>query len=80
MCPLTTEQRLKDLAEKLRHKIESHNFEADKPISVTVSIGATLTDSSEAFASTYKRIDNALYEAKSQGRNTVVFVNREFYS
>lgn len=63
------------LAEKLRTLVESHQFENN--IKVTVSIGvATLTDG-ETLDQLFVRADKALYQAKHAGRNQIVLSTRE---
>jgi two-component system cell cycle response regulator len=65
------------IAERLRGRIEDspiENVDTTKGISVTVSIGATVTppESTEDLQTALKRADSALYEAKKTGRNRVV--------
>lgn len=55
--------------EKLRMLVEEYDF--DEPEHITISIGlATLKDSDD-IESFYKRVDEALYLAKENGRNRV---------
>jgi diguanylate cyclase (GGDEF)-like protein len=63
------------LAEKIRLMISDTVFEPDNPISVTASFGVSDKLVEEDFASTFKRADKALYEAKAQGRNCCVIAN-----
>lgn len=59
-----------DLAEKLRHAIASYDFiEVGR---VTASFGVAAMQQSEELDSLLKRMDDALYQAKEQGRNQVV--------
>jgi len=59
------------VSEKLRNKIESHDF---KDVGrITISIGVSVFGSSDSKESLLKRVDNALYRAKDEGRNRVVF-------
>src|SRR5690606_15620269 len=60
------------LAENLRKAVEAHAFESGVPAPVTVSVGAALQGPGEDFEALFKRADEALYEAKHQGRNRVV--------
>lgn len=74
ICPQIPEARLKELAEKLRASVEEHVFEVQgQPLSVTVSVGATIVDAHETFEAVFKRADTALYKAKNSGRNQVRF-------
>lgn len=61
-------------AERLRHAISQINIPwADEHITVTISTGlATANDSLEALPSLLRRADDALYQAKAEGRNKVV--------
>jgi diguanylate cyclase (GGDEF)-like protein len=58
-------------AERLRARVAAHRFAVgDAAITVTVSIGvATAPASQVSWAELIARADEALYEAKSQGRN-----------
>ena len=59
------------VSEKLRSKIENHEF---KDVGrITISIGVSIFESSDTKESLLKRVDNALYRAKDEGRNRVVF-------
>ena len=59
------------LAEKIRKSIEEYEFNKVKHI--TVSIGVTLCSIKSEKESLLKKVDEALYEAKSNGRNRVVY-------
>ncbi|WP_049766968.1 GGDEF domain-containing protein [Sulfuricurvum kujiense] len=65
------EQALK-VAEHLRHTIETAYFEEVEHI--TCSIGVTLHNFEEKIMQTIKRADEALYKAKSSGRNRVEII------
>ncbi|MGC8482264.1 MAG: diguanylate cyclase [Thermodesulfobium sp.] len=58
------------VAEKIRKSIEVYEF----PVvgRVTVSIGVTSRKFSEDYSDLFKRLDDAVYRAKSLGKNTVV--------
>jgi diguanylate cyclase (GGDEF)-like protein len=59
-------------AEKIRAAIEAADFGIGKK--VTVSIGVTETSSSEDKLILYRRVDEALYKAKADGKNRVVVI------
>ncbi len=69
LCPNTTLSTASLLAERLRNKIA----EADFPEvgHVTVSVGVAECISGETWEQWFKRTDEALYRAKSGGRNQV---------
>ncbi|MEP2979308.1 MAG: PleD family two-component system response regulator [Lentilitoribacter sp.] len=76
LMPDTTEQMALQVAERLRKSIEEMPFDItgeSDPLSVTTSVGVTSFNPDIDDSKTLlKRADNALYEAKSQGRNRVV--------
>ena len=67
--PETTIERAKVYAEKIRTIIEQNNF--DKVKKITISIGVTMFNKNDAIESITKRVDDALYRAKDNGRNRV---------
>lgn len=69
VCPETTAEGAKKLAEKLRKKIEKHHF---KEVGIkTVSMGVAQIDSDDWDEDMVKRADRNLYRAKKAGRNRV---------
>jgi diguanylate cyclase (GGDEF)-like protein/PAS domain S-box-containing protein len=71
ILPKLSKKEALHVSEKLRGKIESHDF---KDIGrITISIGVTVFEPSDTKESLLKRADNALYRAKNEGRNRVVF-------
>lgn len=67
------EKTLVKLCEKLRKKLEDHDFNVvDR---VTISIGAALFRIDDTQDSLLARADEALYEAKEKGRNVTIIVN-----
>ena len=66
------EKTLKQLAEKLRHKVEGIQF--DELDTVTVSTGATLLRKNDTKDALLSRADTALYGAKEKGRNITIFM------
>lgn len=61
-------------AERLRQIVAEHRFHGvTGALSVTASIGAALHDGHPDYEHTVRKADAALYEAKRQGRNRVIF-------
>jgi len=63
------------IAEKLRRLAAEPIPTADRPISITLSIGVTLAHPGESTDALIARADDAMYEAKKSGRNQVVAFN-----
>lgn len=64
---------VKQLVERIRQYQEDLSIEVDgRPVYATVSIGVTEYQGNETLDQCVKRADEALYEAKSRGRNCVV--------
>ncbi|PLX69654.1 MAG: hypothetical protein C0603_01615 [Denitrovibrio sp.] len=59
-----------DIADKLRKITEQYDFGFKK--NITCSFGIAIREEGEEIDPVFKRADNALYEAKKQGRNRVV--------
>jgi diguanylate cyclase (GGDEF)-like protein len=74
LLPETTREGAELLAERLRRKICDMSVPIDdKVVSCTVSIGVAAAEKDASFLwPTFKRADEALYEAKMRGRNQVV--------
>ena len=71
-----SEKEMYELSIVIRKAIEKINITCNctKLIAPTVSIGvASFSDSEKNFDKLFSKADKALYEAKSQGRNNVVF-------
>jgi diguanylate cyclase (GGDEF)-like protein len=72
LLPMTSGDEAMLLAERLRQAIADIEIESDaEPLRMTVSIGVAELGRHETVASWLKRADQALYLAKSQGRNRV---------
>jgi diguanylate cyclase (GGDEF)-like protein len=72
VLPGTTASRAREVTELLREGVEASSFEAEgQVVQFTISVGltATLGHNLEAMIN---RADNALYRAKTKGRNQVV--------
>ena len=70
IAPETTLEDAKALAEKLRKKIE--NFLFEEGFSITCSFGISSLNQEDTKETILKRVDEALYKAKREGRNRVV--------
>ncbi len=70
ICPLTSEEDLVQIAERLRQDISQLTFEHID--SLTVSIGIASHRQEEEASALLERADKALYQAKNTGRNRVV--------
>lgn len=67
------QQQAYSVAEKIRNKIEhSHLIYSGKTIQMTVSIGATIHIMGDSYESFLERADQALYQAKRDGKNQTV--------
>jgi diguanylate cyclase (GGDEF)-like protein len=73
LCPETNAQEAERLAERLRMALREHDIETTEgPIPITASIGvATLEDDVDHLDDLVDRADQALYAAKSAGRDCV---------
>jgi len=74
LCPNTTLSIVSKLAERLRKKIVTVNFQ--QVGSITVSFGAAECGPSETWEQWLHRADEALYLAKSSGRDQVQVVKK----
>lgn len=76
--PDTDEKVVHMVAERLRHRIEAEPFAilgGTRSIDVTISVGiATRNRGAEDVPSLLRRADEAVYRAKREGRNRVVYV------
>jgi len=75
VCPGASLAKAADLAEKLRQKIMETNFIPEEPLSVTASFGVASSGDDQSFEDAFRQADQALYLAKSRGRNCVVAAN-----
>ncbi len=71
LLPSTDREGSYLLAEKIRSRIEEHDFGLAK--SITVSMGITSVSPDEQLDAILLRVDSALYAAKHSGRNAIQF-------
>ena len=72
VCPGASLEKASELAEKLREKIKQTNFIPDDPLPITASFGVASSKADQNFEDVFRQDDEALYLAKSKGRNCVV--------
>jgi diguanylate cyclase (GGDEF)-like protein len=72
VCPGASLAKAANLAEKLRERIMQTNFIPEDPLSVTASFGVATSPAGGNFDDAFRQADQALYLAKSRGRNCVV--------
>jgi diguanylate cyclase (GGDEF)-like protein len=77
VCPGADLSKAADLAEKLRQRILQTNFIPEDPVSVTASFGVATSPAGGSFEDAFQQADQALYLAKSRGRNCVVAAGGE---
>lgn len=70
ILPGETLDNARDAAERIRSSIQDHDFEIGQP--VTISLGVGEYKSGENNNQVIMRVDSALLEAKSEGKNRVV--------
>lgn len=73
LCPQTTAVETEKLTTRLSRCIEHMEFEGAGHL--TCSFGIAEYRVSESFVEWFDRTDNALYQAKNQGRNAIVMAN-----
>lgn len=70
------EHELLQIAERIRSSLSKEPVETDnQPLHLTISIGAALRAPQEPPTATMNRADQALYQAKGNGRNRVEFAH-----
>jgi diguanylate cyclase (GGDEF)-like protein len=75
LVPDTKRHDLVALAERIRERLEKQDIrDAGIVVNVTVSIGVTSLGESDTPETLLKRADNALYQAKNEGRNRTVLL------
>ncbi|HEY7771809.1 MAG TPA: GGDEF domain-containing protein [Marinagarivorans sp.] len=72
LCPNNHLEQTLALAQRIRHCIADHPFATSEgDLDVTISIGCAQVRHQEDFSHAFGRADQALYNAKAQGRNAV---------
>ena len=69
LLPDTQLHVVEKIAETLRQQISSHPFRENCQLSA--SFGVTLSDMADSDSDLVKRVDNALYQSKNEGKNRV---------
>lgn len=64
-------------AEEIRTKVEALTFPRTSNLQVTISAGVASSEKEETVSKLIKRADQALYSAKSSGRNKVIAYGRK---
>lgn len=77
ICPGASLARAAERAEKLRRKIMETNFLPENPLPITASFGVAQASPDEGFEEAFRQADEALYLAKSRGRNCVVAAGKD---
>ena len=72
VCPGTDKTGIVELANKLRAAVETHHFE--NASDQTASFGASTSSEEDSIQQLILRADQAMYQAKHDGRNRVVFL------
>lgn len=78
LMPQSDMQAARNVSEKLRLTIAGHHF--DKVGKLTASFGVAAFEPQDDLNSLLKRVDDALYQAKEQGRNRVEILASEVAS
>jgi len=77
VCPDASLAKAADLAEKLRHRIIETDFIPEHPLPITASFGVAISHADRSFEDAFRHADQALYLAKSRGRNCVVVAGED---
>jgi len=74
LLPNTTQKGALDLANRLRTIIREHSFEGLRGGQVTISVGLSTfeNDNIQSFDQFVRRADEAMYKAKSLGKNQII--------
>jgi diguanylate cyclase (GGDEF)-like protein len=80
VCPDASLSKAADLAEKLRQRIIETDFIPEHPLPITASFGVAISHAERSFEDAFRHADQALYLAKSRGRNCVVVAGEDTLS
>jgi len=73
ILPNVTLENGKNVAERIRNVIENHEIKYDgKVIRISASLGVTQVKEGDTIDTLYRRADEALYQAKRDGKNKVI--------
>jgi diguanylate cyclase (GGDEF)-like protein len=72
VCPGMSLAKAMEVSEKLRQKIMETDFIPEDPLPITASFGVAASSAGQSFDDAFRQADQALYLAKSRGRNCVV--------
>jgi diguanylate cyclase (GGDEF)-like protein len=75
LCPSTSIDQAKTLAERLLRTTQEHDFRLGHPL--TLSAGVATLGPKDVPGHMFEQVDAALYQAKIQGRNRVVLAQAE---
>ena len=70
-CPGCSQKQAGELAEQIRHQVEVHQFFRNQQITVSAGV-AQWYEGNDSQVGIFRRMDDALYAAKCNGRNQVV--------
>ncbi len=76
ICPKTSVEGAMRIAEKLRVQVKELRF-SHPDVQISASFGVDTIRSGETLDKAFKRADNALYQAKNQGRDQICQYNAE---
>lgn len=76
-CLNTSDEELYRLSEKIRLLVKNTKFTETHKINLTVSLGATIRGENEQFKHWFIRADQALYQAKDEGRNRTIIARQD---
>ncbi len=70
-CPDYNAEQARDLAEEIRHEVACHQFFRNQHITISAGV-AQWCEENDSQVGIFRRMDDALYSAKCNGRNQVV--------